>query len=37
MEDMQNSAVLTLLPRHNQLKQNPQRKKKPRWLEFQQQ
>ena len=34
---MQYSAVLTLLQRHNQLKENPQTKKKPRRLEFQQQ
>ena len=34
---MQYSTVLTLLQRHNQLKENPQTKKKQRWLEFQQQ
>ena len=35
---MQYSAFLTLLQRHNQLKENPQtKKKKPKWLEFQQQ
>ena len=34
---MQYSSVLTLLQRHNQLKENPRTKKKPRWLEFQQQ
>ena len=34
---MEYYAVLTLLQRHNQLKENPQTKKKPRWLEFQQQ
>ena len=34
---IQYSAILTLLQRHNQLNENPQTKKKPRWLEFQQQ
>ena len=34
---MQYSTVLTLLQRHNQLKENPKTKKKQRWLEFQQQ
>ena len=34
---MQYSTVLTLLQRHNQLKENPPQKKKQRWLEFQQQ
>ena len=33
---MQYSAVLTLLQRHNQLKENSPQKKKPRWLESQQ-
>ena len=33
---MQYSAVLTLLQRHNQLKENSPPKKKPRWLESQQ-
>ena len=33
---MQYSTVLTLQC-HNQLKENPQTKKKPRWFEFQQQ
>ena len=33
---MQYSTVLKIIQRHNQLKKNPQTKKKQRWLEFQQ-